>query len=136
MAVSIDGGAEAQGGAALLQSAGKAAQEGDMLTSKALFEQAVQKSRLEQSTQLEREACLGAAEMSWQVSQRREIKHAITDRKINFERAGTLQRESGQLVSMPSILSHNSMRLGLSLEVKLNNGEPDQFRSRKCDRAE
>ena len=59
--------AGAAGGAALLQSAGEAAQRGGMQDSKALFKQAVEVARAESSLQIERDACLGLAEMSWQV---------------------------------------------------------------------
>jgi len=72
-----DTGVVAQGGTglvaadagALLQSASKCAEEGDMPGSKALFEEAAHAARAEGSAKLEREACLGAAEVSWQVVQ-------------------------------------------------------------------
>jgi len=62
-----DTGVVAADAGALLQSASKCAEEGDVLGSKALFEQAAQAARAEGSAKLEREACLGAAEVSWQV---------------------------------------------------------------------
>ena len=55
------------GGAALLQSASEAAQRGAVQDSKALFAQAVAAASAENSLQLERDACLGLAEMAWQV---------------------------------------------------------------------
>lgn len=55
------------GGAALLQSASEAAQRGGVQDSKALFAQALAAARAENSLQIERDACLGLAEMAWQV---------------------------------------------------------------------
>jgi hypothetical protein len=54
----------------MITSAGQAAQQGDARASKALFEQAVLSARAEGSAAREREASLGAAEMSWQVCAR------------------------------------------------------------------
>jgi hypothetical protein len=58
------------GAASMITSAGQAAQQGDARASKALFEQAVLSARAEGSAAREREASLGAAEMSWQVCAR------------------------------------------------------------------
>lgn len=64
MAVAIDGAAS------MISSAGQTAQQGDARASKALFEEAVLSARTEGSAAREREASLGAAEMSWQVRAR------------------------------------------------------------------
>ena len=55
---------------ALIASAGQAAQRGDARGSQALFEQAALAARAASDAPQEREACLGAAEMAWQVQAR------------------------------------------------------------------